>query len=154
MWIPEPKGHSGRRIPALSDSQLSGCSHSLWWALRNSGCQNTGYWPQVAEMHMLVWMLATQSCPALCDHRDCNPPGSSVHGIFQARILGWGAISSSRGSSQPRGRSPALASGLFITAPSGKLFSLSVVSDSLWPHGLQHPGFPVLHYVPSLLLLL
>ena len=40
----------------------------------------------------------------LCDPRACSPPGSSVHGIFQARILEWVAISSSRGSSQPRGR--------------------------------------------------
>ena len=35
---------------------------------------------------------------------DCSPPGSSVHGIFQARILEWVAIFSSRGSSQPRVR--------------------------------------------------
>ena len=34
----------------------------------------------------------TQSCPTLSDPMDCSPPGSSVHGIFQARILGWGAI--------------------------------------------------------------
>ena len=33
---------------------------------------------------------------------DCSPPGSSVHGILQARVLEWGAVSSSRGSSQPR----------------------------------------------------
>ena len=33
-----------------------------------------------------------QSCPALCDPRDGSPPGSSIHGIFQARALGWGAI--------------------------------------------------------------
>ena len=38
----------------------------------------------------------------LCNHMDCNPPGSSVRGIFQARILEWGAISSSRGDSRPR----------------------------------------------------
>ena len=38
----------------------------------------------------------------LCNPVDCSPPGSSVHGIFQARILEWVAISSSRGSSQPR----------------------------------------------------
>ena len=44
----------------------------------------------------------TQSCPTLCDPADCSPPGSSVHGIFQARILVWVAVSSSRGSSQPR----------------------------------------------------
>ena len=35
---------------------------------------------------------ATQSCPTLCDPTDCSPPGSSVHGIFQARVLEWGAI--------------------------------------------------------------
>ena len=33
-----------------------------------------------------------QSCPTLCDPTDCSPPGSSVHGIFQARVLEWGAI--------------------------------------------------------------
>ena len=49
-------------------------------------------------------MLVAQSCPALCDPVDCSPPGSSVHEIVQARILEWVAISSSRGSSQPRDR--------------------------------------------------
>ena len=34
-------------------------------------------------------------CPTLCDHMDCSPPGSSVHGIFQARVLEWVAISHS-----------------------------------------------------------
>ena len=34
----------------------------------------------------------TQSCPTLSDSMDCSLPGSSVHGIFQARILEWGAI--------------------------------------------------------------
>ena len=33
-----------------------------------------------------------QSCPTLRDPMDCSPPGSSVHGIFQARVLEWGAI--------------------------------------------------------------
>ena len=33
-----------------------------------------------------------QSCPTLCDPMDCSPPGSSIHGIFQARVLEWGAI--------------------------------------------------------------
>ena len=45
-----------------------------------------------------------QSCLTLCDPMDCSPPGSSVHGIFQARVLEWVAISFSRGSSQPRDR--------------------------------------------------
>ena len=34
----------------------------------------------------------TQSCPTLRDPMDCSPPGSSVHGILQARVLEWGAI--------------------------------------------------------------
>jgi len=42
--------------------------------------------------------------PALCNPVDCRPPGSSVHGIVQARILEWVAISFSRGSSQPTDR--------------------------------------------------
>ena len=43
-----------------------------------------------------------QSCPTFCDPVDYRPPGSSVHGILQARILEWVAISSFRGSSRPR----------------------------------------------------
>ena len=34
----------------------------------------------------------TQSCPTLSNAMDCSPPGSSIHGIFQARVLEWGAI--------------------------------------------------------------
>ena len=44
------------------------------------------------------WVCA-QLRPTLCDPMDYSPPGSSVHGIFQARILEWVAISSCRGSS-------------------------------------------------------
>ena len=49
-----------------------------------------------------VCVLVFQSCPILCNPMDCSPPGSSVHGILQARVLEWVAISSSRGSSWPR----------------------------------------------------
>ena len=38
----------------------------------------------------------TQSCPTLSDPMDCSLPGSSVHGIFQASVLEWGAIAFSR----------------------------------------------------------
>ena len=44
----------------------------------------------------------TKSCPVLCDPMDCSPLGSSAHGIFQARILAWIAISYFTGSSQFR----------------------------------------------------
>ena len=43
-----------------------------------------------------------QSCPALYDPMDCHPPGSSIHGILQARILEWVAISSYKRSSPSR----------------------------------------------------
>ena len=43
-----------------------------------------------------------QLCPTLCDPMDCSLPGSSIHGILQARILEWVAVSFSRRSSQPR----------------------------------------------------
>ena len=49
----------------------------------------------------------TQSCPTLRHPVDCSPPGSSVHGILQARRLEWVAISSSRGSSRPRDQTQA-----------------------------------------------
>ena len=45
---------------------------------------------------------AAQSSPTLCDPVDCSPPGSSIHGILQVRILEWVAISFSRGSSRSR----------------------------------------------------
>ena len=47
-------------------------------------------------------MLVAQLCPTHCDPMDCSPPGSSVHGIFQARILECFAISTSRGFPDPR----------------------------------------------------
>ena len=58
-----------------------------------------GMWKSVC-----AWVGAPllQSCLTLCNPMDCSPLGSSVHGILQARILEWVAISSSRGSSKPR----------------------------------------------------
>ena len=43
-----------------------------------------------------------ESCPTLCNPMDCSPPGFSVHGLLQARILEWVAMPFTRGSSQPR----------------------------------------------------
>ena len=52
--------------------------------------------------HAYSGMLSHFSRVQLCDPRHCSPPGSSVYGILQARILEWVAISSSRRSSQPK----------------------------------------------------
>ena len=51
-------------------------------------------------------VLVAQSCSTLCNPMDCSPLGSSVHGLVWERILEWGAIPFSRGSSQPRDQTP------------------------------------------------
>ena len=66
-----------------------------------------------------------QSCPTLSDPMDWSLPGSSVHGIFQARVLEWGAIAFSR-AKMTWGQIPALP--LSSVMPLGKLLNLSVCS--------------------------
>ena len=65
-------------------------NHWVWWV------QQWNWKKKKSEV--------TQSCPTLCDPVDYSPPGSCVHGILQARILEWVAISLSRWSFQPRDR--------------------------------------------------
>ena len=59
-------------------------------------------WKENYDQPEVNWSEVSQSCPTLCDSVDCGPPGSSVHGILQGRILEWVTISFSRGSSRPR----------------------------------------------------
>ena len=63
-------------------------------------------------------MLVTQSSQTHVDPTDCSPPGSSVHGILQARIQEWVAILFSRGSSQPRDQT-------WVSCIAGILYHLS-----------------------------
>ena len=80
-----------------------------------------------------------QSCPTLSDPMDWSLPGSSVHGIFQARVLEWGANAFSVPSSLPRIKptSPALAGGFFTTETPEKPY---VLSSAI--HNSQDMGFP------------
>ena len=64
-----------------------------------------------------VKVLVARSYPILCDSMDCSPPGSSVHGILQARILKWVAMLFSRGSSWPRDRTQ-------VSHLAGRLFTI------------------------------
>ena len=57
-----------------------------------------------AKFTLNVCVHQSQSCPILCNPLDCNWPGSFVHGIFQAKLLEWVSIASSRGSSPPGNR--------------------------------------------------
>ena len=68
-------------------------------------------------------MVVIQSCPTLCNPMDCSPPGSSVQGILQARILEWVAISFSKESSQPRDQS-------WVSCIAGSLYHLSHQGNS------------------------
>ena len=68
------------------------------------------------------WSEVTQSCPTLCNPVDCSPSGSSAHGILQARILKWVAISFSRGSSWPRDRTQ-------VSCIAGRRFNLWATRD-------------------------
>ena len=95
---------------------------------------------------------------------DCSPPGSSVHGILQARLLEWVAISFSRGSSRPRDRTQVsrIAGRCFNLWATGELrytnyytavlllFSRSGYSSLCDPMDCSTPRFPVLHHLQEL----
>ena len=81
-------------------------------------------------MIMKMKVLGARSCSTLYDPMDCSPAGSSVHGVLQARILGWVATSFSRGSSQPRDWT--------IKPGSLILQSGSLPSEPLWKPCLNH----------------
>ena len=70
-----------------------------------------------------VYVLVTQSCPTLCDPMDCSPPGFSVHGILQARILEWIATPFSRGTSQPSNQN-------LVSYMAGKFFTVWATGKS------------------------
>ena len=72
-------------------SLLSVCVNFLRSFTRGSGKDIS------SELNKGACVLSPQSYPTLCDPMDCSQPGSSVHGIFRARILQWIAISSSGG---------------------------------------------------------
>ena len=59
-------------------------------------------WTDIPFLLCVCMCSVAQSCPTFCDPMDCSPPGSSVHGILQARILEWVVIPFSKGSSPPR----------------------------------------------------
>ena len=76
----------------------------IWWYYKREPGISTDFPQHTWVYGVCVSMCAKslQSCPAFCNSMDCSPPGSSVHEIFQAVILEWVAISSSRVSSRFR----------------------------------------------------
>ena len=112
--IPGHCGLSGWRHPAQLHSTAQVEPKTTHWSTRTQ--QGGGWGGDV---------LKSVSCSLVSDSlqpTDCSPPGSSVHGIFEARMREWVAISSSRGSSQPRGQTciSFLAGRFFTLEPPGK----------------------------------
>ena len=90
---------------------------------RECVCERVCVWVCVC---VWVWVSSVvQLCPTLCDPMDCSPPGSCVHGISQARILGWVAISFCRGSSQPRDQNWVSCTGMWMVYPRATWESLA-----------------------------
>ena len=135
LWLDGPKFMWAKDVPLLYQRQAQvhpakSCNlpNSLWTTV------DFVYfflaWAHVDPLQMpILWWHScvcacsvTRPCLTLCDPMACNSPGSSVHGIFQARILEWVAISFSRGSSRPR--------------------------DQTWVSYVSHPGRRILyHYI-------
>ena len=114
-WHHQLHGHEFEQAQGVGDGQGSlaccspcGCKESdmtewLNWTELRDCLSNL----DIVDITSHVWPLGsevTQSGLTLCDPMDCSPPGYSMHGIFQARVLEWVAISFSRGSSPPRDR--------------------------------------------------
>ena len=76
----------------------------------------------------------TQSCLTLCNPMDCGPPGSSVLGILQARILEWVAMPFSRGSSQPRDWTQ-------VSVIGGRFFTIWAMRE---PHACTRPAYSMI----------
>ena len=83
--------------------------------------------PKTIQPSKREWseVLVAQSCPTLCDPMDCSVPGSSVHGIFQARILEWVVNSFSRGSFWPRDRNR-------VSCTAGRFFTSWAMREALF----------------------
>ena len=109
-------------------------------------------WPSSTVVRVCVYLVA-QYCPTLCNPIDCSQQDSSVHGIFQARILEWLPFPTPEDLSDPgiKPTFPALAGVFFITAPPGKPNpDLSIRLCALWNQGFVFFLYPPWHLARSL----
>ena len=100
---------------------------------------------KVAQLCLTLWVCIESevalSYPILCNPKDCSLSGSSVHGIFQARVLEWVAISFSTGSPQPRDRTQ-------VSHLAGRRFTVWATREVCIVHGilqariLEHVAVP------------
>ena len=115
LYIENPKDTIRKLLELISEfSKVTGCKINTQKSLA-----------------FLCESEVAQSCPTLCDPMDCSLPGSSIHGIFQARILEWGAISFSRDLPDPgiEPGSPALQADTLLSEPPAFLYTNSEKSE-------------------------
>ena len=104
-------------------------SAELW--VRSGPPQGQGHWHQQSWEVRVGMCLVAQLCLTLCGPMDCSPPGSSVLGVLQARMLEWVSMSSSRaGRSGIKPRSPTLQVDSLLSEPPGKAKNTGVGSLS------------------------
>ena len=126
-WMVKAKWLGQRHCPQGSHSLVGGSA--LWWNVNSVSCS---------------------VMPTFCNRMDCRPPGSSVCGILQTRILEWVAIPLSRGSSRPR-------DGTRVSCTAGRFFTISQSVSSVAqscptlcdPMNRSTPGLPVHHQLPE-----
>ena len=125
------EAESGMMWPQAQECQQAadggrGREQSLPWGLQKEiSPSGFDFWPSDTDFRLqtyrpvkeCVCALSYQPCSSLCYSMDCSPPGSSVRGILQARILEWVAIPSSRGSSWPR-------NGTYLSCIGGRFFTI------------------------------
>ena len=133
---------------------LSGCltfpsASKEWKSHYSSGKQQA--LGRAGEQQHLSWFESEsevpRSCPTLCNPMDCSLPGSSVHGIFQARVLEWVAIPFSRGSSWPRDRT-------WVSRTAGRHLTTWATREASSPrkwHHITHSSLPGLPFLTLLL---
>ena len=117
----------------------------------------------ISSLHAHLLTLRAKSlqlCPTLCNPMDCSPPGSSVHGILQARIVEWVAMPSSRESSRLRDlpmflasfMSPALAGGFFTTSAIWEALGMNLKKKKGFQVSKARKKFLLLSLLPYLVL--
>ena len=97
-WLLIPWGRLGQKRKVDYSLRIA---LAIVWALNPNLPIRENFWQEAVPVCVHAKQL--HLCPTLCSLMDCMPPGSSVHGILQVKILEWVAMSFFRGSSQPRG---------------------------------------------------
>ena len=123
LWDPMDYSPPGSSVHGILQARI------LEWGAISFSCVSFPKNPFniYCKANLKVELLVSQSCPTLCNPKDCSPPGSSVHRILQARILEWGA-------------SHSLFQGIFLTQGS----NLHLPHCRLILYCLSHQGTPTL----------